>query len=74
MSIINWENFRRPDNTINLIQCFRADDKCEDLSDKQIEAGVEFVAGVELCQPIVSRQAASIALVCAFYFAAEGEE
>ncbi|MCL5022128.1 MAG: hypothetical protein M1497_01950 [Nitrospirae bacterium] len=55
---MDWEKFRRLNRSINLIDAWRAGNQGKIRS----KAGYEFLQLVEEYQPIVSRQAAAIAL------------
>ncbi len=69
MGVINWEKYRRKDGSLNLKLAYDLDDKSTELSEEQDEVAYDFLSSVERCQPIVSRQAASIALNSAMFFA-----
>jgi hypothetical protein len=58
---IDWEQFRRPNRSINLIDAWRSDT----IGKIRSEAGYEFLLLVEESQPITSRQVAAIALAYA---------
>ena len=64
---MNWENFRREDGSIDLLKAWRSLDI--QLEQDEINNVIGFLEGVEAGQPIVSRQAAAIALESANFFA-----
>jgi len=64
---INWEKWRKADGNIDLLKAFN-DIYAARLGD-QAELGIGYLVVVELNQPIISRQAAAVALATAYYLA-----
>lgn len=64
---MNWENFRRPDGTIDLLKAWKSLEI--ELEQDELNNVIGFLEGVEAKRPIVSRQAAAIAVESASFFA-----
>ena len=73
MKKIQWESYRCGDE-LDLVDAFRNDPRTEWMELDQLNAGVDYLELVMSFRPIVSRQAAAIALATAITFAhQEGE-
>jgi hypothetical protein len=61
---MNWDKYRREDNSIDLIKAFEEEHKIENFN-KTISR--KFLELIQIYQPIKSRQVASLALAQAYY-------
>ncbi len=71
MATIRWQHYRRPDGSIDLARCLDdCDDAFKKLSGPSKDVAFAYIASIENIHPIVSRQAATIAIITAASVAA----
>lgn len=66
---MDFEKLRNSNGTINLWDAWRSQPCADDAEEDQMNAASDFLCGIENLYPIVSRQAAAIAIQTANFWA-----